>query len=142
MSSEVRRPVTLIVACTGVLLAQIDTSVVNLAVHRIHAAFGGDPGALRWVVDAYNLVYAAAILSAGALGDRLGRRRMFAIGTTIFTAGSLGCTLAPSAASLIAARAFTGLGTPRSRSPRRWRSSRRRTPRESRALTRLGSGRR
>jgi MFS transporter, DHA2 family, methylenomycin A resistance protein len=104
------RTATLIVACTGVLLAQIDTSVVNLAVHRIHAAFGGDAGALRWVVDAYNLVYAAAILSAGALGDRLGRRRMFVVGTTIFVAGSLGCALAPNAASLIAARALTGLG--------------------------------
>ena len=78
--------------------------------HRIHAAFGGDPGALRSVVDAYNLVYAAAILSAGALGDRLGRRRTFAIGTTIFVAGSLGCTLAPNLAMLIAARAVTGLG--------------------------------
>ncbi|HTJ26747.1 MAG TPA: MFS transporter [Candidatus Limnocylindria bacterium] len=104
------RSVTLIVACTGVLLAQIDTSVVNLAVHRIHAAFGGDPGALRWVIDGYNLTYAAAILSAGALGDRLGRRRMFLVGTAVFAGGSLGCTLAPNAATLIAARAVTGLG--------------------------------
>jgi MFS family permease len=104
------RTATLIVACIGVLLAQVDTSVVNLAVHRIRDAFGADPRTLRWVVDSYNLTYAGAILSAGGLGDILGRRRLFVVGTIVFTIGSIGCTLAPNDAALIGARAVTGIG--------------------------------
>jgi MFS family permease len=62
----------------GVLIAQIDTSVVNLAVKEIGAKL--DPGvtALQWVVDAYNLVYASLLLTAGTLADLYGRRRIFA----------------------------------------------------------------
>ncbi|HYZ15968.1 MAG TPA: MFS transporter [Candidatus Acidoferrum sp.] len=104
------RTATLLVACIGVLLAQVDTSVVNLAVHRIRDTFGADPAAVRWVVDSYNLTYAAAILSAGGLADILGRRRLFVLGTIVFTLGSIGCTVAPNDATLIAARAVTGIG--------------------------------
>jgi EmrB/QacA subfamily drug resistance transporter len=98
------------VACAGVLLAQLDTSVVNLAVARLRSSLNANSYELRWFIDAYNLAYAAAILSAGGLGDRLGRRRVFVVGITVFTAGSLACAFAPNAASLIAARALTGLG--------------------------------
>jgi MFS transporter, DHA2 family, methylenomycin A resistance protein len=100
----------LIVACAGVLVAQLDTSVANLAVHKIHAALGGDVTALRWIIDAYNLTYAAAILSAGTLGDLFGRRRVFCLGMLVFIGGSIGCALAPMIAWLIAARAVTGVG--------------------------------
>ena len=101
---------TLVVACAGVLLAQVDTSIVNLILHRLHEAFGASNGQLRWFVDGYNVAYAAAILSAGALGDRLGRRKLFAIGIAVFTAGSAACALAPNPAFLIAARVLTGIG--------------------------------
>ena len=101
---------TLIVACAGVLLAQLDTSVVNLIVHQLHVAFRAEGSVLRWFVDGYNLAYATAILSAGALGDRLGRRRVFLLGLIVFTLGSAACALAPNAAVLIAARVLTGVG--------------------------------
>jgi EmrB/QacA subfamily drug resistance transporter len=94
----------------GVLVAQLDTSVVNLAVARLRDSLSSDSYMLRWFVDAYNLTYATAILSAGGLGDRLGHRRLFVIGIGIFTVGSFACALAPTAAALVAARAFTGLG--------------------------------
>ena len=102
--------ITLVVACLGILLAQLDTSVINLVTHRLHDAFHTDDATLRWFVDAYNVAYAAAILSAGGLGDRLGRRRIFVIGLAVFTVGSAACALAPNAATLVVARAFTGLG--------------------------------
>jgi EmrB/QacA subfamily drug resistance transporter len=101
---------TLLVACAGVLLAQLDTSVVNLIVRELHDAFDANAGVLRWFVDGYNLAYATAILSAGALGDRLGRRRVFVIGLVVFTVGSAACAFAPNAGVLIAARVLTGIG--------------------------------
>jgi DHA2 family methylenomycin A resistance protein-like MFS transporter len=94
----------------GVLVAQLDTSVVNLALARLRTSLSSDTYMLRWFVDAYNLTFATAILSAGGLGDRIGRRRLFVIGIALFTVGSLACALAPNAAWLVAARAFTGLG--------------------------------
>jgi len=94
----------------GVLIAQIDTSVVNLAVKPIGAGLGAGVTTLQWVVDAYNLVYASLLLTAGTLADLYGRRRIFALGIAIFTVGSLVCGLAPNAAVLIAGRTIAGLG--------------------------------
>ena len=94
----------------GVLIAQIDTSVVNLAVKQIGAKLGAGVTALQWVIDAYNLVYASLLLTAGTLADLYGRRRIFALGIAAFTLGSLICGLAPNAAVLVAGRAVAGLG--------------------------------
>jgi MFS transporter, DHA2 family, methylenomycin A resistance protein len=94
----------------GVLIAQIDTSVVNLAVKEIGAKLGASVTALQWVVDAYNLVYASLLLTAGTLADIFGRRRIFALGIVLFTLGSLVCGLAPNAIVLVAGRAIAGLG--------------------------------
>jgi DHA2 family methylenomycin A resistance protein-like MFS transporter len=96
--------------CLAVLIAQLDTSVVNLVTRPIAARFGVGVTALQWVVDAYNLAYACLLLTGGALGDLYGRRRMFMLGLTAFIAGSLACGLAPNVALLIAGRALTGLG--------------------------------
>ena len=96
--------------CLAVLVAQIDTSVVNLVSRPIGAAFGIGISALQWVVDAYNLAYACLLLTGGTLGDLYGRRRIFVLGLGAFTAGSLLCGLAPDAAWLIAGRALTGIG--------------------------------
>src|SRR5215469_7832716 len=107
------RPATGLVLFTmslGVLVAQIDTSVVNLAVKSIGADFKASVTALQWIVDAYNLVYASLLLTAGTLADLYGRRRIFALGIALFTLGSLVCGLAPNAAALIAGRAVAGLG--------------------------------
>jgi MFS transporter, DHA2 family, methylenomycin A resistance protein len=94
----------------GVLIAQIDTSVVNLAVKQIGAKLGAGVTALQWVIDAYNLVYASLLLTAGTLADLYGRRRVFALGIAAFTLGSLICGLAPNAAVLVGGRAVAGLG--------------------------------
>jgi MFS transporter, DHA2 family, methylenomycin A resistance protein len=102
--------VILLTMSLGVLIAQIDTSVVNLAVKEIGASLGAGVTALQWVVDAYNLVYASLLLTAGALADLYGRRRIFALGIALFTLGSLVCGLAPNAAVLVGGRAVAGLG--------------------------------
>ena len=72
--------------------------------------WSGGVSELQWVVSAYTIAFAAFILTAGALGDRIGARRIFAAGFAIFTAASLACALAPNAAVLIAARGVQGLG--------------------------------
>lgn len=104
------RRYVLLATSLGVLLAQIDTSVVNLALKSI----AGDPHAgvseMQWVIDAYNLVYATLLLTGGTLGDIYGRRRIFVMGVALFTAGTIVCALAPNAAVLIAGRVVSGLG--------------------------------
>jgi MFS transporter, DHA2 family, methylenomycin A resistance protein len=104
------RSLTLLTLCLAVLVAQVDTAVVNLALRPIGEYFSAGVGALQWVVDSYNLVYAVLLLTGGLLADLKGRRLMFMIGATIFTAASLACAVAPSIAVLIAARAVAGIG--------------------------------
>ncbi|HEY2872997.1 MAG TPA: MFS transporter [Reyranella sp.] len=101
---------TLLTLCLAVLVAQVDMAVVNLATRPIGAYFHAGVGALQWVLDAYNLVYAVLLLTGGLLADLYGRRRIFTIGVAIFTAASLLCAVAPSIGVLIAGRALAGLG--------------------------------
>src|SRR5207248_5948960 len=72
----------------------------------LHSGLSG----VEWVIDAYTLTLAAAVLSAGSLADRFGRRLIFAIGMGVFTAASLACALAGSVALLDGARAIQGIG--------------------------------
>ena len=72
-----------------------DQLVVVTALPSIHRDFGGSLGTLQWTVSAYNTTYAAGILTAAALGDRLGRRRVFLGGLVLFTLASAVCALAP-----------------------------------------------
>ena len=104
------RNLVLLAMCLAVLIAQIDTSVVNLATHAIGAAFHAGVAPLQWVLDAYNLVYAMLLLSGGLVADLYGRRRAFAAGCALMLVGSLGCAFAPDIGILIAARAVTGVG--------------------------------
>jgi MFS transporter, DHA2 family, methylenomycin A resistance protein len=101
---------TLVTTCLTVLLVQLDTTVVNVALHAIQASLGASVAILQWLVDAYNVVYASLILTGGTLGDLFGRRRWWAIGVATFCAGSLACAFAPSAPVLVAGRAVAGLG--------------------------------
>ena len=94
----------------GFGVVQLDVSVVNVAIKPIGADLGGGVSGLQWVVGAYTLAFAALILSAGALGDRIGAKRMFIGGFALFTLASAACGLAPSLAVLIAARAVQGVG--------------------------------
>ncbi len=105
-----RRPLTLATLCLAVLIAQIDTAIVNLAVRPIGAYFGAGVGALQWVVDSYNLVYTVLLLTGGLLADLRGRRLIFILGAVIFTGASLACAFAPSISILITGRAVAGVG--------------------------------
>ena len=100
----------LLTLCLAVLVAQIDTAVVNLGTHRIGAYFHASVDALQWVVDAYNLTYAVLLLTGGLMADLLGRRRIFIVGAAMFTAASLLAAFSPSVAVLIGARAVAGVG--------------------------------
>ena len=104
------RPLALATLCGAVLVAQLDTSVVNLATHPIGAYFKADVATLQWVVDAYNLVYAALLLTGGLIADLYGRRRVFIAGILVFTLASLLCALAPDMPILIGGRALAGIG--------------------------------
>ena len=84
----------------------LSTSRCNKSALHRKAAFSGP----QWIVNAYTLVLAALILTAGALGDRFGARRVFIAGFAVFGIGSLGCGLSTSMVFLIGARAFQGIG--------------------------------
>ena len=101
---------TLVATSLGLAVVQLDVSVVNVAIKPIGASLGGGVSSLQWVVNAYTLAFAAFILTAGALGDRIGAKRVFIAGFLLFTAASATCGLASSMAMLIAARAVQGMG--------------------------------
>ncbi len=105
-----RRGLTLAATSLGFAVVQLDVSVVNVAIRPIGAALGGGVSALQWVVNAYTVTFAAFILSAGALGDRIGAKRVFIGGFTVFTTASAICGLAPALGVLVAARALQGAG--------------------------------
>jgi len=94
----------------GYGVVQLDVTIVNTALDRIGTSLGGGVSELQWVVNAYTIAFAAFILTAGALGDRIGAKRVFVAGFVIFTSASLACALAPNAVALIAARGVQGLG--------------------------------
>ena len=91
-------------------MTALDALVVITALPAIHAGLGGSVSTLEWTVNAYTLTLAAGIITAAALGDRFGRRRMYVAGLLLFTAASAACALAPSAGLLIGARAIQGPG--------------------------------
>jgi MFS transporter, DHA2 family, methylenomycin A resistance protein len=105
-----RKALTLLAMSLGFIVVQLDVTVVNVAVKRIGASLGGGVTGLQWVVNAYTIAFASMILTAGAMGDRFGARRVFMAGFAIFVAASLACALAPSLAILVGARALQGLG--------------------------------
>ncbi|HYZ32079.1 MAG TPA: MFS transporter, partial [Crenalkalicoccus sp.] len=105
-----RRGLILLTLCLGPLLAQLDTSVVNLALAPIGGATGLGLGALQWVVDGYNLAYALLLLTGGLLADLYGRRRVFQLGIAAFSLGCAVSGLAAGPAALILGRVVAGVG--------------------------------
>jgi EmrB/QacA subfamily drug resistance transporter len=110
MSTERRRWAALIVLCTGMLMIVLDLTVVNVALPSIQTALGFSEAGLAWVVNAYMITFGGLLLLAGRLGDLIGRRRVFLAGLALFTAASLACGLAQTAAVLVAARFVQGIG--------------------------------
>ncbi|PWI05095.1 MFS transporter [Streptomyces sp. NWU339] len=101
---------TLAAAVLGFFVITLDATIVNVALPSIRDALGGGITGLQWVVDGYTLMFAALLLSAGALSDRIGARKAFAGGLVLFVAASLACGLAPSLPVLIASRVVQGIG--------------------------------
>jgi EmrB/QacA subfamily drug resistance transporter len=101
-----------VLALTSVasFLVVLDMLVVATALTAIHRHLGASLAGLEWTVNAYTLSFAVLLMSAAALGDRLGRRRVFAAGLALFALASAACALAPDIAALIAARAVQGAG--------------------------------
>jgi len=101
---------TFVVVSVAVFMASLDNLIVTTALPVIKAALGASLQQLQWTVNAYTLTFAVLLLTGAALGDRFGRKRMFIVGISIFTAGSALAALAPSIGILIAARAIQGMG--------------------------------
>lgn len=101
---------TLAVVSAATAMLMLDIAVVNTALPDIAADLDTGLGGLQWVVDAYTLALASVVLSAGFLADRLGRRRLFYVGLSVFTLTSVVCGVAPSIEVLNAARAVQGVG--------------------------------
>lgn len=92
------------------MMAALDTLVVATALGTLREDLGASLATLEWTVNGYNLSFAVLLITAAVLGDRFGRRRMFAVGLAIFVAGSAACAVAGSAGMLIAARVVQGAG--------------------------------
>ncbi len=101
---------TLVAVCTGVFMLLLDITIVNVALPDIQTELDASLSDLQWVIDAYALSLAALLLTAGSLADLYGRRRVFVIGTVLFTLGSIACGSAQDIAFLTISRAFQGIG--------------------------------
>ncbi|MGZ9277167.1 MAG: DHA2 family efflux MFS transporter permease subunit [Candidatus Limnocylindrales bacterium] len=101
---------TFLITALAVFMAALDNLVVTTALPVIRADFGATIAELEWMVNAYTLTFAVLLLTGAALGDRFGRKRLFIIGLTIFTAGSAAAALSSTSSELIIARAIQGIG--------------------------------
>src|SRR3954465_12881477 len=100
----------LAICCMSILLVSLDNTIVNVALPTIHRDLGESLSQLQWIVDAYTLVLAPGTVLSGSIADRIGRKRIFAIGLGLFSLGSLLCSAAPSPGWLIAFRGLQGVG--------------------------------
>ncbi|MCC2322761.1 MDR family MFS transporter [Cellulomonas xiejunii] len=96
--------------CLGFFMIMVDTTIVNIAVPTLQAAFDASLVTVGWVNSAYLLTFAVLLLVTGRMGDRFGPRPVFVAGLVVFTVASLACGLAGSVGVLIAARAVQGIG--------------------------------
>jgi EmrB/QacA subfamily drug resistance transporter len=110
MTAKATRTWVLVLTSVASLMVALDALVVTTALSTIRVDLGASIEQLEWTVNAYNLSFAVLLMTAAAVGDRIGRRRMFATGLGLFVAASAACALAPDVGWLIAARAVQGVG--------------------------------
>ncbi|MGA7436796.1 MAG: MFS transporter [Luteibacter sp.] len=108
--TESERRWTLVAAILGSGMAFVDGTIVNVALPAIQRAMQGTTADAQWVMESYALLLSALLLVGGVLGDRFGRRRVFVIGTIVFTLASLACAAASDVTALVVARGAQGLG--------------------------------
>lgn len=104
------RWVGLLFICVSLLIISLDNTILNVALPSISRDLGASASDLQWIIDAYILVFAALLLTMGALGDRFGRKSALQVGVVWFGIGSLAAALSNSTELLIASRAFLGVG--------------------------------
>jgi EmrB/QacA subfamily drug resistance transporter len=105
-----RRWRTLGVLCLSLLVIGLDNTILNVALPTLARDLDASSSQLQWIVDAYMLIFAGVLLTAGALGDRFGRKRALTLGLAVFGAGSIASALSTSAGMLIASRGLMGIG--------------------------------
>src|SRR5262249_29196692 len=110
MSEKAAKTWVLALTSVASFMVALDALVVTTALSTIRLDLGASIEALEWTVNAYNLSFAVLLLTGAALGDRFGRRRMFAAGLALFVVASIACAVAGNVAWLIAARAVQGAG--------------------------------
>jgi EmrB/QacA subfamily drug resistance transporter len=110
MSARTKTIWTFVITSVALFMVTLDNLVVTTALPSIRVDLGASIEDLEWTVNAYTLSFAVLLLTGAALGDRFGRRRLFAIGLGIFTVASAAAALAPNVETLIAARAVQGVG--------------------------------
>ena len=108
--SRARRRLILAICCMSLLIVGLDNTIVNVALPSIGRELNTGVSGLQWTVDAYTLVLASLLMLSGSMGDRLGRRRVFATGLVLFTLGSLLCSAAPTLGWLIVFRMLQAVG--------------------------------
>jgi EmrB/QacA subfamily drug resistance transporter len=105
-----QRLVILVICSMSLLIVGLDSTIVNIALPSIHRSFHSAFSGLQWTIDAYTLVLASLLMLSGSTADRIGRRKVFQIGLSLFSLGSLLCAVAPSLGLLIAARVLQAIG--------------------------------
>jgi EmrB/QacA subfamily drug resistance transporter len=106
-----RRRLLILGTCSmSLLIVGLDTTIVNVALPAIHRSLHSSVSGLQWTIDAYTLVMASLLMVSGSTADRIGRRRVFQLGLSVFSLGSLLCALAPSLGFLVGARVVQAIG--------------------------------
>ncbi|WP_309147807.1 MFS transporter [Streptomyces sp. NTH33] len=109
-TARTARTAPLLAACAGYFMVILDVTIINVAVPVIGRELSASLTGIQWITDGYTLVFAGFLMTGGALGDRLGNRRVFCWGVAVFTVSSAACAFAPSAPVLVVARLVEGLG--------------------------------
>jgi len=105
-----RTGATLAIVSLALFMVVLDNLVVTVALPAIRADLGATLQSLEWTINAYTLAFAVTLIPGAALGDRFGRKRLFLIGLSLFTAASAAAALAPTTSALVTARALQGIG--------------------------------
>src|ERR1700759_3672163 len=98
------------ICCMSLFIVGLDSTIVNVALRSIGRELHASVSGLQWTIDAYALVLASLLMFAGSTADRIGRRKTFPAGLTVFTLGSLACSLAPGLGWLVAFRMLQAVG--------------------------------
>lgn len=105
-----RRILVLAICCMSLLIVGLDNTILNVALPTMQRELHTTVSGMQWTIDAYTLVLASLLMLSGSTADRIGRRRVFMAGLTVFTLGSLLCSLAPNLSSLVAFRTIQAVG--------------------------------